>query len=243
MDIRRRSADLAIIAALVIAASAAIAVLWQHPFLLTALLLLPSLVLGWRLGDLRRALVLAAVGLALGPATEMCCVAGGIWRYVETGGLPLVPPWIFPLWTCFAAALWLIGRAVLGADPDDSTPATTLIWAVGGIGVEIVMFVTLGHNTSLALLAAVPFAVLLLLRRRRGLTALFLVAGSLIGPVCESLPIATGAWSYRLPELLGMPAWLPLGYGIFATLVAYAAEAVMAVVFRRAIEIAPAASR
>lgn len=232
MDRRRRFADLVIIAVLVLAASAAIAVLWRHPYLLTALLVLPSLVLMWRLGDLRRALVLAAIGLALGPATEMCCVAGGIWTYVETGGLPLVPPWIFPLWTCFASALWLIGRAVLGAEPDDRTPATTLVWTVGAIAAEIVMFVTLGHSTSLALLVAVPFAGLLLLRRRRGLTALLLLAGALIGPVCESLPIAAGAWSYRLPELFGMPAWLPLGYGIFATLVAYAGEAACAVVSR-----------
>lgn len=243
MTLIRRLADLALIVGLVAYATSLIALLWPHPYLLTALLLVPALVLGWRLGDPRRALTLAAVGLLLGPATEMCCVASGLWRYVETGGLPLVPPWIFPLWTCLAAALWLIGRAVLGATPDDSTPATALIWTVGGIAVEIVMFVTLGHSTPLALVAAVPFAALLLVRRRRSLTLVLLATGALIGPLCEALPIAAGAWSYRLPELLGMPAWLPIGYGIFATLVAYAGEAMCGLVLRRAIAIAPAPSR
>ncbi|MBN2362151.1 MAG: hypothetical protein JXR83_22055 [Deltaproteobacteria bacterium] len=243
MTFSRRLADLALIAGLVAYATILISLLWRHPYLLTALLLLPPLALGWRLGDPRRALTLAAVGLLLGPATEMCCVAAGLWRYVETGGLPLVPPWAFPLWACFGSALWLIGRAVLGAAPDDGTPAAVLTWTVGGIGVEIAIFVTLGHSTPLALLAAVPFAALLLVRRRRALTLLLLAAGALIGPLCEALPIASGAWSYRSPELFGMPAWLPLGYGIFATLVAYAGEAVCGLVLRRAIAIASAPSR
>jgi hypothetical protein len=160
----------------------------------------------------------------LGPFTEACSVAGGIWTYRATGGLPLIPPWIFPLWGCFAPALWILVRSTVQRAPRPQVPTASLLWLGLALAVEIIAFVQLGNSTPLALLVAVPLAALLLgFTRRREVLVMFLVGG-VLGPLCESLPIAFGAWTYANPELLGMPAWLPLGYAIFGVLVGLGAE-------------------
>ena len=53
-------------------------------------------------------------------------------------------------------------------------------------------------------------------------TVILLAAGAVLGPACEALPVAAGAWTYARPDLLGMPVWLPLAYALFALLVAQA---------------------
>lgn len=217
-----RLLNLVIIIALVAYAVASIILFWHSPYLLTLILLPAPVVLVLRLGPVGFGLALA--GAVLGPVTEIFCVAGGLWTYADTGGLLFIPPWLITIWACFPTALWLIVRSILGEIP--SVRPGTLALALAGIAVEIVIFVSLGDRTPLAITAALPLAVAIFLAWPKRSTLILMAAGSLLGPVAESLPIAAGAWSYANPQVLGMPVWLPLAYAMFAVLVGYAAGAI-----------------
>jgi hypothetical protein len=229
----RRLADLAIVVALVGYVMAAVTLLWRHPWVLALLLCWPAVLLGSRLGCARHAVALAAAGLVLGPLTESTCVLLGLWTYAETGGLPLVPPWSFPLWTCFPAALWIIVRATLGRSPRATFRPLHLALPLLALAGQILLFDLTGHSTALTLAAVLPLTVLVLVIARRLEVVIILLAGGLIGPLCESLPIAAGAWTYETPGPLGMPLWLPPGYGLFAVFTSLAAEQVGALALGR----------
>jgi hypothetical protein len=100
--------------------------------------------------------------------------------------------------------------------------------AIAGIAVEILIFVILGDNTWLAVVTLLPLAIAALLAARQKAALIIMGAGGLLGPICEALPIAAGAWTYANPEVLGMPGWLSPAYAVFAVLVAYAALAASA---------------
>ena len=212
-----RFLDLALIAVLVIYAVSAIVTYWQSPYLLALLLLLAPLALVARLGP--SALAVAAAGAVIGPLTEVACVSGGLWSYAETGGLPFIPPWLFIIWACFPTALWLIVRSLLGEIPEPRP--RTLPLALAGIAIEIMLFVALSENTIRVIAAALLLAAAALRIRPEKSTVILMAAGSLLGPVCEAMPVAAGAWVYARPDLFGMPVWLPLAYALFAVLVAY----------------------
>lgn len=210
--------DLAIVVLLVIYAVASIVCLWRSPHLLALLLLPAPLVLVMRLG--RSGLALAATGAVLGPATEMACVYGGLWAYAETGGLPLIPSWLIIIWSCFPTALWLIVRSLLGSIP--ASKPGTLSLALPGIVIEVGLFVTMSRSTLLIIIAGSILAAAILIIRRERSTIILMAAGAVLGPVCEALPVAAGAWSYAMPQFLGMPVWLPLAYALFAALTGFA---------------------
>ncbi len=218
-----RLLNLAIIIVLVAYAIAFIVLFWQHPYLLALLLLPAPVVLISRLGPLGLGLALA--GAVLGPVTEIFCVAGGLWTYADTGGLPFIPPWLIAIWACFPTALWLIVRSILGEIPHvPPTRPGTLPLALAGMAVEIMIFVSLGDRTPLVVAAALPLAVAILMAWPERSTLILMAAGSLLGPIAESQPIAAGAWHYAHPEIFGMPTWLPLAYAMFAALMGYAAH-------------------
>jgi len=229
----RRLADLAVVVALVGYVMAAVTLLWRHPWILALLLCWPPVLLGSRLGSARRAVAFAAAGLVLGPLTESACILLGLWTYAETGGLPLVPAWNFPLWTCFPAALWIVVRATLGRSPRTAFRPLHLALPLLALAGQILLFAWLGRSTWLTLAAVVPLAALVLALARRLEIAIILLAGGLIGPLCESLPIAAGAWTYATRGPLGMPAWLPLGYGLFAVFTSLVAEQIGALALQR----------
>ncbi len=214
-----RILDLAIIIALVAYAVASIILFWHSPYLLALILLPAPAVLVLRLGLIGLGIALA--GAALGPVTEVFCIVGGLWTYADTGGLPLIPPWLIVIWACFPTALWLIVRSILGTIP--AVRPGTLALALTGIAVEILIFVSLGERTPMAVAAALPLAAAVLMTWPKKSTLILMATGSLLGPGAESLPIAAGVWSYANPEVFGMPAWLPLAYAMFAALVGYAA--------------------
>ena len=215
--------DLALIAALVLYAVSAIVSFWERPFLLALLLLPAPLALAARLGP--SALSVAAAGAVIGPLTEMACVWGGLWSYAETGGLPLIPPWLLVIWACFPTALWLIARSLLGEIPQ-AQPGT-LPLALAGIALQIALFLALSENTLLVICAALLLAGAAFRARPEKSTVILLAAGAVLGPACEALPVAAGAWTYARPDLLGMPVWLPLAYALFALLVAQASLALL----------------
>ncbi len=225
LPVSHRSAlfSLFLIAALIVYASYAILLLWRQPYLLALCLLPAPLALVARLGPFGPAT--AAAGAVIGPLTEAACVAGGLWSYAETGGLPLIPPWLPVIWACFPAALWLIVKSLLGEVPLPRRGA--LPFCLAGIVLEIVLFLTLSHSLPLIFAAAMLMgaAAILAVPRVEWRTVLALMAaGAVLGPVCEALPVAAGAWSYAQPDILGMPLWLPLAYALFAVLVAYGAR-------------------
>jgi hypothetical protein len=202
--------------------------MWAHTWILAGLLLIPSVILGLRVGEPRKAVALAITGIILGPMTESFCVAGGLWSYTETGVLPLVPVWIFPLWSSFPAVMWIIVRGTLGRTLRPGFDPVTLVVLLLGLGLEIALFVRFGHSTPMALTIVLPLAIGLLIAIRRLEMLVIGFAGGIVGPLCESLPIASGAWTYPLTEFLGMPIWLPVGYVIFAVLAALISEQVAA---------------
>ncbi len=220
LPLKTRLLDLAIIAVLVACAIASILIFWRSPYLLSLILLPIPTVLILRLGP--AGFGLAAAGAAIGPVTEIFCVAGGLWTYADTGGIPFVPPWIIVLWACFPTALWLIVRSTLGEVPPGQSGAVHL--ALAGIIIEIVIFIFLGDRTPLAIAVALPLAGAIILARPNRSTLILMAAGGLLGPIVESPPIAAGAWFYAHPEILGMPAWLPLAYAMFAAMIGYAAH-------------------
>lgn len=223
--LQTRLLDLAIIASLVAYAIASILLFWRSPYLLALILLPIPAILIISLGPI--GFSLAAAGAVIGPITEAFCVAGGLWTYADTGGLPFVPPWIIVLWACFPTALWLIVRSVLGEIPPVQIPSTqtgNLLIALAGIAIEIPIFVFLGERTSLAVVAALPLAGAILFTWPKKSTIILMLAGCLLGPIVESQPIAAGAWSYANPETFGMPVWLPLAYAMFAAMIGYAAH-------------------
>lgn len=220
-----RILDLAIILILVLYVIFVVVHWYREPYISALLLLPPPAILAYRLGLDGQALTMAASGAIIGPLVEIICVAGGLWTYAETGGLPFVPPLLIPVWACFPLALWLTVRSVLAEAPSTGTNPRTLHLALMGIGIEIVIFVTLGHNTPLAIAAVLFLSGAVLITARKSAAFIIMVAGAFLGPVCEVLPVAAGAWTYANPEVLGMPAWLPFGYAVFAVLVAYAALA------------------
>ncbi|MDD4161781.1 MAG: hypothetical protein PHW87_04805 [Methanothrix sp.] len=219
-DTRSRLFDLFLIAVLVVYAVAAIVSYWQSPYLLALLLLPAPVALVARLG--RPFIAVAAAGAVIGPLTEVACVFGGLWRYGQTGGLPFIPPWLFVIWACFPTALWLIVRSLLGKIPEPRPG--TLPLALAGIAIEIVLFVALSENTLLVISAALLLAAVAVASRPEKSTVILMAAGSILGPVCEALPVAAGAWAYARQDIFGMPAWLPLAYALFAVLVAWGAQ-------------------
>ena len=215
--------SLLLIAALIVYASYAILLLWKEPYLLGLCLLPAPLALMARLGPSGPATVVA--GAVIGPLTETACVAGGLWSYAETGGLPLIPPWLPVIWACFPAALWLIAKSLLGEVPSPDRGA--LPFCLAGIILEIVLFLTLGHSLPLIFGAALLLgaaAVLAVPSVERSTVMVLMATGGVLGPVCEALPVAAGAWSYAQPDVLGLPLWLPLAYALFAVLVSYGAR-------------------
>lgn len=214
--------ELFLIAALVVYAVSAILSFWRQPYLLSLLLLPAPLALAVRLGP--GGLIMAAVGAVIGPLTEAACVSGRLWSYAETGGLPLIPPWLPVIWACFPAALWLIARSLLGrvASPGRSA----IFFCLAGIGLETALFLSFSQSLPLIIAAALLLAaaaVLAVPRAERATALVLMAAGGVLGPICEALPVAAGAWSYARPYVLGLPLWLPLAYALFAVLVTYAA--------------------
>jgi hypothetical protein len=218
--------DVAVVAILAAYETLVLATFWNRPYLAALLMVPPPIILGFRLADHREAAAMGLAGAILGPLTEMACVKGGLWTYANTGGLPFVPPWNFPAWACFPPALWLLARALLRMEIMTKYSPRVLALALAGVGAEIAIFVSFGMNPPLALGGGAVLAAALLLTFREKATLVMMGAGALLGPLCESLPIAAGAWWYAAPaEIFGMPAYMILAYAIFGGLVGHASQA------------------
>lgn len=219
-----RIVDLLTVTVLAAFASAVITQCWHQPFTAAALILPLVVILSIRLGDPGRGAIMAAAGAAIGTATEMACSAGGLWSYADTGGLPLVPPWLFPLWACFPSALWLVVRALISEDVCCPAQWTRdLAVSLSGIVLQVSIFLLFGSRTLAAIAVALVMAISVKHILPGRATPVIMLAGGIIGPLCETAPLAAGAWSYSNPDFFGMPGWLPLAYALFAVFVARSA--------------------
>jgi hypothetical protein len=143
--------DIAIVAVLAAYGTLVLATFWDRPYIAAFLLVPPPIILGSRLDNPRMAAAMGSAGAILGPMTEMACVKGGLWTYANTGGLPYVPPWNFPIWACFPPAIWLLARALLRTKVPTTYSPRALVLALVGVGAEITIFVSLGMNAPQAL--------------------------------------------------------------------------------------------
>ncbi|HOT07027.1 MAG: hypothetical protein A4E45_01891 [Methanosaeta sp. PtaB.Bin039] len=215
MYFRSRCSSLLLITALAAYVSATIACLWHDPWLVAALLLPATALLVRCCDDPGTGSILALSGAAIGPLTESVSVVGSIWSYAETGGLPLIPPWNLPLWACVPPALVLIIGEAKATRPSDVSHG---MLAIGGIALELALFLAFYDRTWIALPGALVLAAMALALFPARETLICFTAGGILGPMCEAPGIAAGAWSYSNPEILGFPAWLPAGYAVFAAL-------------------------
>lgn len=210
-----RRVDVASVAILAAYGSLVLAAFWDRPYAAALLLVPPPIILSARVSDPRRSAAMAIAGAFIGPLTEMACVYGGLWTYANTGGLPLVPPWNFPAWASFPLAVFLLARALPGTEFPKASPRVLLI-ALAGVGAEIAVFVSLGSNPPLALVAGGVLAAAVIFVFPGRVTLAMMGAGALLGPLIESLPISVGAWWYSAPaDIFGMPAYMILAYAVF----------------------------
>jgi len=226
MKISERFRDVAVVGCLMILFSGMVAVLYESPWLLFFLTLPIPFVLISRFENIQRAAKVALVGMVLGPITEIICVAAGLWTYFETGGFPYIPVWLFAGWACFPTALILLTKSVLNRSISAQSMKGITVFSVFGITLQVVLFVLFGHSSMGGLIVAgsMIIAVILLLRKKE--TYILLLLGAFIGPLVEAIPIVAGAWSYPIVEILSMPYYMPLAYGIFAVFVSYIASSV-----------------
>lgn len=228
----RRILNLCVVLLSILYFSTTVTLVYMSPYLLSLLALPVPIIFICFMENRREAIVLALFGLAIGPLTEIACIAGGLWTYAETGGLPYIPLWLLPGWASFPVALVLITGSVLGRSFEGPVGPKVFPLALAGLLIEIALCVALGHSSLLALAAVILYAFLIFALARRRETLVLFFAGALIGPVCESVPIAYGAWSYALPELLGISFFMLPAYGIFAVLTVYGAYGLEKQLFR-----------
>jgi len=74
------------------------------------------------------------------------------------------------------------------------------------------------------LLAGLSVITLLRFRSRRSVA--FYLVGAILGPLAESFPIASGAWSYAATGTL-FPIWLPPAWGLACLLMVVIVEGVL----------------
>ncbi len=72
------------------------------------------------------------------------------------------------------------------------------------------------------LLASVLIIMLLMWHGRDDVY--IIIAGAIIGPSAEIICVNAGAWSYAVPNILGIPYWLPFAWGAAGLLLKKAVE-------------------
>ncbi|MEW5852603.1 MAG: hypothetical protein AB2A00_27715 [Myxococcota bacterium] len=160
--------------------------------------------------------LLAVSGIVFGPTLEFFATTTGLWAYPHTS-FGTLPAWVFALWPVFPLCLVRLTHALL---PPDGESRMRAGWELGlGLAIlaaEIPLLCALG--TSQPMVTTIGTAVMLaaaFVLARSPQAGLMLAISGIVGPVCESLPVALGAWGYPNPHILGLPMWLPTGYALF----------------------------
>ena len=99
--------------------------------------------------------------------------------------------------------------------------------------VGIVCIALLYERTALLAGCIVLLAAVTLLIDRRHGDLWVLLGGAVLGPVAEIVAVACGAWTYRVPDFLGIPLWLPLAWGLGTLLIMRISEGLKEVLSAR----------
>lgn len=160
-------------------------------------------------------LLLACCGLLFGTLLEYCATTTGLWTYPHVS-IGMLPAWVFTLWPAFPIVLVRFTYALLPLTAGYQRPLVDLMTGVGVVVVEIVVLVSFGNSEPMlcTALTATMLLGVILLRGSPQMILMVLLSG-IFGTLCESLPVAMGAWNYPHAAFLGLPAWLPTGYSLF----------------------------
>lgn len=90
---------------------------------------------------------------------------------------------------------------------------TSLLLAMMAFIVLVLSIVRLWSNNALLVLVllAQNLVALAIWRRRKNVIRFATIA--LVGTLAEIAFVASGAWTYANPTVLGVPAWFPLSFG------------------------------
>lgn len=94
-----------------------------------------------------------------------------------------------------------------------ASPRTRLILATMAFIILVVSIVRLWSNNGLLGLVILIQNLLALSYWKRRRHVFRFVATALIGTIAEVAFVASGAWSYANPTLMGIPLWFPLSFG------------------------------
>lgn len=70
-----------------------------------------------------------------------------------------------------------------------------------------------GHPYILLLALTALSAVFLLLHKKMAYLYVFAIT-AFFGPLAEAVAIYFGAWTYAIPQFIGIPVWLPVLWGL-----------------------------
>lgn len=178
--------------------------------------------------------------LLLGPTLEFFATTTGLWTYLHTT-FGTLPAWVFALWPFVPYTIRRLALAIAPPVRDDDPSPRDLALGLAVAAVEIAVLCLWGNASPVlatALTAAMLVPVVRLSRGAHGMALLVLVG--VVGPLCEALPIAMGAWSYPQPFFLGQPMWLVTGYALFGFAVMRTGSGLVAAWQRRPVAVASA---
>lgn len=155
-------------------------------------------------------LVLGATGMVVGPLIEWAATSCGLWQYAvpSVAGLPL---WVWPMWWIYPVTVARLIAAATG-----ELPRPSLAFSATLIAVEVPWLCAFGlRQPEVALAGTLVLLAVFLSRYHRRVDLVTLLICGVIGPAAELWPVQMGAWGYENGPLLGLPIWLPVGYGVF----------------------------
>jgi uncharacterized membrane protein YoaT (DUF817 family) len=100
---------------------------------------------------------------------------------------------------------------------NEISPFGKLLLAILALACAVALIALFYENNALLSALLTGASGVVILRSRHRLTDLIpFVVGALIGPAMEIIVIRFGAWTYTHPSVAGVPAWLPLLWGLTA---------------------------
>lgn len=172
-------------------------------------------------------LVFYITGAVLGPTGEIICIFFGVWIYNNPLFLG-IPLWLPLLW----GFVFLMARRI-----------RDVVFKMEHIKIHyqshhrvkgfkkfllfdfliylllIIVIINIWQNNLLLFIALSLIMILLLINFHYKEDIFFILIVGILGPIAEIICIHYGAWAYGNPSFLGIPAWLPVGYGLFAVIV------------------------
>ncbi len=215
--------------------------LWWRSTALSTSIVVVTAVVGFVFFHKREDYVFFLVGAILGSVTEIIIIDANVWQY----GNPVL--FGLALWTPFFWGFaFLFGRRMRDFFFNLSHENIHYTRHARELSIPL-MFLTDAALLGLIIIAALLFwqtTFMLVLIYLLILTAavivfhtsadrFFIIIAIITGTVLEIVATRAGVWTHANDVLLGMPAWLPIAYGLFALIVRRAAVLLNLFLFRQ----------